>query len=121
MTRTPDEIKKGLECCQDYQSCTKYDETQCPYYDDKGCVDTLLADALVLIRQLETARPRWISVEERLPEEKEDVAAIIRYNENVWEYGIAFLMDGSWRANGTRQVTVTHWMPLPEPPKEDAP
>lgn len=54
MTRTPDEIKKGLECCQDCQSCTKYDETQCPYYDVKGCVDTLLADAIALIQQLES-------------------------------------------------------------------
>lgn len=63
--------------------------------------------------------PRWISVEERLPEEKEDVAAIVRYNENVWEYGIAFRMDGSWRMNVAGQVEVTHWMPLPEPPKEE--
>jgi hypothetical protein len=63
--------------------------------------------------------PRWISVEERLPEEKEDVAAIVRYNENVWEYGIAFRMDGSWRMNGAGRVEVTHWMKLPELPKED--
>lgn len=56
MNRTPDEIKKGLECCQDYQSCTKYDQTQCPYYDVKECVDTLLSDALALIQQLEAER-----------------------------------------------------------------
>lgn len=67
------------------------------------------------------AMPRWISVEERLPEEKEDVAAIVRYNENVWEYGIAFRMDGSWRMNVAGRVEVTHWMPLPEPPKEATP
>jgi hypothetical protein len=54
MPKTPDEIKKGLECCMDYQSCTECGEPKCPYNDVKECVDTLLADALALIQQLET-------------------------------------------------------------------
>lgn len=52
--KTLEEIKKGLECCMDYQSCTDCGEPKCPYNDMKECVDALLADASVLIQQLET-------------------------------------------------------------------
>lgn len=52
-TRTPEEIKKGLECCMDYRSCTDYLEGKCPYSDIEECVDALLADALAIIQQLE--------------------------------------------------------------------
>ena len=75
-------------------------------------------EATAYIQQLEAAKPKWISVEERMPEDGDDVAAIIRWNENVWEYGIAFRCNGKWLVNGEGIVTVTHWMPLPEPPKE---
>ena len=53
MTRTPDEIKKGLECCMDYQNCTEGEDPQCPYYDAQRCMEALLADALALIQQLQ--------------------------------------------------------------------
>lgn len=53
MPKTPDEIKKGLECCMDYQNCTEGEDPQCPYYDAQRCMDALLADALVLIQSLE--------------------------------------------------------------------
>ena len=104
--RSPDKIKKGLECCQDYQSCTKYDETQCPYYDVKGCVDTLLADALAYIQQLESdkqqlegmlthmnqlrdaAAGRALQMEERVHQlEAERDAAIRDMTGIVQEYG----------------------------------
>ena len=59
MTRTPDEIKKGLECCLGDTHAYHCDE--CPYADDEsevddGCGDNgiqLLEDALALIQQLE--------------------------------------------------------------------
>lgn len=49
MTRAPDEIKKGLECCAaSYADCHK----ECPYKPD--CDGSqILKDALVLIQQLE--------------------------------------------------------------------
>ena len=50
--KTPDEIKKGLECCPGYdcKGCTCY--SKC---DDRGfdCVDALMIDALAYIQQLE--------------------------------------------------------------------
>lgn len=50
MTRTPDEIKKGLGCCSE-DGCKK-----CPYWEDCNMADgfsELAGDALALIQQLE--------------------------------------------------------------------
>lgn len=64
----------------------------------------------------------WISVDERLPEEREDVAILIRLD------GCIYYRVGWWRGEnvewmqaglGLIEGTVTHWMPLPEPPKEE--
>ena len=51
--RTPEEIKKGLECCMGVADCLA-----CPYkkeYSDgsKSCVETSTKDALAYIQQLE--------------------------------------------------------------------
>ena len=52
MTNTPDEIKKGLECCSiSYADCNN----ECPYKPD--CDGSqILKDALALIRHLEAER-----------------------------------------------------------------
>lgn len=47
--KTPDEIKKGLECCSNKNRRCRKD---CPYIDD-GSLDALIPDALALINQLE--------------------------------------------------------------------
>ena len=51
-TKTPDEIKKGLECCKE-DECFG-DRENCPYTaDPKLCVGVMCADALALIQQLQ--------------------------------------------------------------------
>ena len=61
----------------------------------------------------------WISVKDRLPEEK--VNCIVHYkhaycdNDDYWTIGICFY-DGEKFQIGLA-YKVTHWMPLPEPPK----
>lgn len=55
--KTPDEIKKGLECCE--YGCQKCYE--CPYKpqgDDPSydCVETMKIDSLALIQQLKRER-----------------------------------------------------------------
>jgi hypothetical protein len=72
----------------------------------------------------EINKHKWISVEERLPEA--GVFVLLQYAKNAqnptlharntmavgrYEYGM-FLVEGC-------SVRVTHWMPLPEPPKEE--
>lgn len=101
--------------------------------------------ALDRIQQLEAQVPRWISVEERLPEGEDPVLILVKETEH---YGLhkekskvyycqylAYWDDEEWYTtwcNGCRKITdtanepnaddyeVTHWMPLPEAPKEDA-
>ena len=71
-------------------------------------------------------RPRWIPVEERLPEE--GVPVLINYigtDGEVYADGIAAWTDSGcfwWEgslADCDEEVAVpiTHWMPLPEPPE----
>ena len=50
--KTPEEIKRGLECCAIRKTCNG-----CPYEDHTplatDCMNTLEAEALAYIRQLE--------------------------------------------------------------------
>lgn len=75
------------------------------------------------------AMPKWISVTERLPEVSDLVLVIAngKPKENVelinacliasfWGYE-GWIADGF---DGWDKLKVTHWMPLPEPPKEEA-
>lgn len=65
----------------------------------------------------ETAKPKWIPVAERMPNEGERVLAF--YQDGVqrvqctdcFGFPLVQTKDLVW-------VMVTHWMPLPKPPKE---
>ena len=80
------------------------------------------------IEKLRAQLPRWIPVEERLPEN--GVPVLINYIASddgkyhpdgtaVWtDYG-CFWWEGSLEDCDTEvAVPITHWMPLPEPPEE---
>lgn len=59
--------------------------------------------------------PRWISVKERLPEKDRDV---LWYNPTLFKPMDVDPISPLW--NGCLEHnTYTHWMPLPEPPKEE--
>ena len=61
----------------------------------------------------------WIPVSERLPEEH--VLVLCRWRRMSEEafYGFArYQGGGTWYVSNEGMPTVTHWMPLPEPPKE---
>lgn len=71
------------------------------------------------IQQLESLVPRWISVEERLPEKGDVVLAMWHGEMEFARYAPHRL---GWYNLATRYDSpnaVTHWMPLPEPPKEE--
>ena len=61
----------------------------------------------------------WISVDDRLPEEKVD--CIVRYQhaycdtDGYWAIGMCFYDGEKFQFNLAYKVT--HWMPLPQPPK----
>ena len=53
----------------------------------------------------------WISVEDRLPEKYSQVLVFTDYGDTDSVY--FFALDKTWG----HPDKVTHWMPLPEPPK----
>ncbi len=61
----------------------------------------------------------WISVKDRLPEEK--VNCIVHYkhaycdNDDYWAIGVCFYDCEKFQIGLAYKVT--HWMPLPQPPK----
>ena len=61
----------------------------------------------------------WVSVKERLPQEK--VNCIVHYkhaycdNDDYWAIGMCFYDGEKFQFDPAYKVT--HWMPLPEPPK----
>lgn len=119
--KTPDEIKKALyQCGRGEFRCS-----ECAYYDESekraDCGYVLNLHALDLIQHLEAQVPKWISVEERLPDI--DAEVLIYTDEGL--YDVAQYSGGErfWtlERNPDCWVTasgVTHWMPLPELMKE---
>ena len=60
----------------------------------------------------EAGKPKWISVKERLPEED---TAVLTYRESGIE--VECRWHRGWDNDEFTCCQVTHWMPLPEPPK----
>ena len=79
------------------------------------------------IEKLRGQLPRWIPVEERLPELDELVLVIAsgKPKENITLYGsseLATLYSDGWCLETWPEWTGangTYWMPLPEPPEEE--
>lgn len=145
-----DEIKTGLRVCDSVGRVLKAEgwcKEKCPYMDSEfGCgQDYLLADALEYIQQLEAdnaqharcienltdklnatneALPRWISVEERLPERGiTKCSACVKCGDGLKRvvcasYNAELKLWTGWHGEKIGNE-ITHWMPLPEPPKEE--
>ena len=135
-------LMKGLQECIRGHECQK-----CPYFLTNDCRATLLADAEELLKEdvtpagragqcpapTDEAFGRWISVNDRLPEQHEedpedpqDPDARYTVSDPVLVYDgkhitAGVFCEGIWDldATYTDPGTVTHWMPLPEPPKEE--
>lgn len=63
-------------------------------------------------------KPKWISVKDGLPEQYHSVLTASKCGD--W-YSIrlgCIDSSGEWSGDLFRTNEVTHWMPLPEPPKE---
>ena len=74
---------------------------------------------------VESAQPKWISVDEGLPEPHDDgsVDAVL-VTDDLFVH-MAYFNQGIWRFCESGEMKepmfymVKHWMPLPEPPKEE--
>ena len=88
-----------------------------PSYTDPLNVLTEVRDRINALPTIPA--PRWHRVEERLPDDSRDVI-IFTVSKII---GLGSLIGPNWYqwySGGGLPVDVTHWMPLPEPPKEDA-
>lgn len=91
-------------------------------YNETGKLEDEAADA---IEELvgKTDRFRWIPVTERLPEVDGDYLVWF-YDAKCWKVAEFNKHTAKeryvwWFAGIDRTKYVTHWMPLPEPPKEE--
>ena len=81
-----------------------------------------LSMAVSALREQEERQ--WIPVEERLPQNYISVLVYTPTAEPLPMVHEAYIGDdGEWHSSvvyGVNNEDVTHWMPMPEPPKEDA-
>ena len=128
---------KALRCCRltSARGCA-----ECPYSvnNNEKCAHLLndAADAIekllkenaelensgrllmAAFARLKEKVPTWISEKERLPEQGERV--LVSNGGFICESYLS--QSGKWQRGGVDMffMTPSHWMPLPEPPKEDA-
>lgn len=75
--------------------------------------------AITALRSMsETTKPGWISVKERLPKDFDQ--ALVYDGDKCYPIGICHKGEsGIWYSDMAYGMgTITHWMPLPEPPEE---
>lgn len=80
------------------------------YHTYDEMVDYLIANNVVV--------QEWISVEDELPEKWRYVLALNEYDEESLEPCVAYIDDKGWIAGGIVGCKITHWIPLPELPKQ---
>ena len=67
----------------------------------------------------------WVSVDDRLPEYSNDGFADAVLVTDGFVQHMAYFVGGKWRFAESGEIKepmwyrITHWMPLPQPPKED--
>ena len=90
----------------------------CEDLETLPCCDTYEGQAEYLIANGVTVQ-EWISVKDKLPEPWKQVLIYSRYN--FCEVALYIGIPGKWRVTWNHDMldtdSVTHWMPLPQPPK----
>lgn len=79
-----------------------------------GCTGVSVLTKCIEGMEATEGQQHWISVKDRMPEEN---TAVIACDNNGIVFQCLYAYDGwdLWEGN---KVTITHWMPLPKPPKE---
>ena len=80
--------------------------------------DYLIANGVTFAKDINV--PSWIPVTERLPKEFISVLVTIPCKHPLPVVKEAYLANGFWATKMAifTENDVTHWMPMPEPPKE---
>ena len=67
------------------------------------------------------AAQQWISVKDRLPDRDQEVLGYEKpfISTCLFWRSRSFLMEHQWELSNGRNCNPTHWMPLPDAPKEE--
>lgn len=84
----------------------------CDY--DGECPNCRLTDPIVAAPAVSV--PQWISVKDRPPEDNDRVIAFRPYEAEVSAYRYSVMWGWALKTSVSHSG-ITHWMPLPEPPK----
>lgn len=123
---TSEKIVQSLRCCFGFGGCQdcaargiEYEPLPCKM----SCKESLGLFAADLIEQqdariagLEAKVPRWIPVTEKIPPDQEEVLVLTRSKNGVRNVDKGYWAIDHFIHRG--RTVVTHWMPLPEAPKE---
>ena len=122
---SPDQVAKIKKVLMDTEklcgNCRYNGVSDCNRPDGLCEMFNAVWDALDYIKELEPKVPKWVSVKDRLPEHVRGNYLILLSGEIYaakWEYDewnekYAFRIDCQIVPN------ITHWMKVPEPPKEE--
>ena len=92
----------------------------CRYYGFEDCFPDRFADHLIAHG---VTVQEWISVKDRLPEYSNDGFADAVLVTDGFVQHMAYFVGGEWRFAESGEIKepmwyrITHWMPLPQPPK----
>ena len=87
-------------------------DTQSELVDVETCAMVLAA---IAVMPTLTPPNEWVSVDERLPEPGERVLAA----DGSFVGEVYMASNGTWFRHDGFLLKIDHWMPLPEPPKEE--
>lgn len=112
-----EELAKTLRLC-DSTSCVG-----CALFEFVDCGSAAKQQAAEMLEKLaaekDAKKPEWISVKDRLPEENV-VVLICVDNGRCKEVKVSGLTGFGWMLfDKNKNKEVTHWMPMPKPPKEE--
>ncbi len=107
-------VKMGLNRCGEYAGT--FDDSSCSgcrYRAEIDCLTARVVDALI---DGGATIQEWVSVDERLPEES--LNSVLGWDEYRERCVFVQYYNGEWILGNHDSVKVTHWCPLPQPPKE---
>lgn len=103
--------------------------------DSTGLIAMTVEDCQRVVLEM-AAEDGWIPVSKRLPEVGGNYFVVVKYKydfEKEYSYDTDFAeftfsdgyIDNCWNTyndwnEGQQYLHITHWMPIPEPPREDA-
>lgn len=98
----------------------EFAEASLRHNDNSGCEVTINmgTKSTPVAYKLSPTEPKWIPVTERLPELHGDFITAIAFEDGDILIDISVWYGKCWETLSGEKCNVTHWMPLPEPPKE---